>query len=129
MNYFLSKKNCEKLKEWGCDVKSSRYWGLKLKGYEDKEEFIKEKDEGKYPVIYQYDLRDIICSKEMSKKFFGKEKSYDGDSHERGEEQWRKSGYWEYEHEFHSHMISSYLTDGKKEEAEKYFMKHNIFNK
>jgi hypothetical protein len=79
-------------------------------------------------ICTSFDILNDLCVTHAN-ELFGDKKSYNGKSHTEGVDEWRNSGYWEYEYEFHSHMIYTYLKENKKEEAEKYFIENSILFK
>ena len=120
MNTIISLDTAKKLEERGCDVPTqSHHWDTKLEDdamvrrSDPKFQKLSYLGEKLYPA---YDLRDIICDWEMAKKFFGEKHVYCG-------------GYSEPAFMVHTDYLKKYLVKNKKEEAEKYLLKHCVFNR
>ncbi len=115
MDYYLSLEPCKQLNAWGCDVDSKYRIVSQIKGI-NKVYYYTNIPKGLKLYIHEtYDIRNIICNGEMAKKFFGENYI---------ERRRNTGGYYASRPEF----IQYLLLKNKREKAEKYFLKHTIYN-
>lgn len=120
MDYYLELDTCRQLKEWGCSVPTITFWNDVSKSLE-KEVWELDDSSGYFRT---YDLRDIICKGEMAKAFFGDKTHYTGfyDAPLEGNEIVMSA------YTYHCDELSNFIRNNDKQEAQKYFLEHCVFN-
>jgi hypothetical protein len=124
-DFYLSFPTCKKLQEWGCDIAPNH-----LTFYTDEGEVDGlVRTECMDSVILRYHLLEDICCTH-AREFFGEIKKrcvsdniMGNSDHLEFRTITERRGY-----KYHSKKILELLQQGKKDEAEKYFLENTIFN-
>jgi len=130
MNYYLTKETAKQLKDWGCDLKSEKthqiqfalqhFWTIGNTGYGLDAKDLSDVDCKEYNA---YHILEDVCVK-YAKEFFGEEERVVivetcNFAHHEIEKKYLPG---------HTAYLIDFIQQNKKQEAEKYLLKHTIFN-
>jgi hypothetical protein len=125
-DFYLSFPTCKKLQEWGCDIAPNH-----LTFYTDEGEVDGlVRTECMDSVILRYHLLEDICCTH-AREFFGEITKRSVSDNRMGNSDHREIRTITERRGYKYHMqenSSNILQQGKKDEAEKYFLEHTIFN-